>query len=495
MTKTKITAKSFDSITMDRAPFSDKCDPFVKIVGERAIKFETIRHFDMDRQSNSISFTIQPTNHQYIIPHATTLEMELQFKKTGAQNVPAVPTNAGDDEVFCVNLPGASLFKNVTLSVRGEEQQTLSTNHYGYKALIQHYMSYGNNMEELLDSTLYPRHYYVEDPEDVQNVEKTIVVAAGRNNDPPARQYQSVSSTNMEQRKLRQPWHKAWKVITPLFCDLFQGGKLQAVWPSSFKIQILMELAKPAFYCMTTNALGTAQSYYIHINKATLNVKYVEFFEDIQSKYLGQFKEGKALNFYYPRTQMISYNINQNTTQVMKSNIFTGVLPCQIVIAMTATEGFLGKYNLNPYNLHHYDLSELQVNINGVNKIPPNIHWDFEQKEYMSLYNLFLENCKRGVCDRNDLAHQITYKKFGNGFFFLPINIGPTVCMDTHNHIPMHTYGDLGLRLEFKKPLPQEVTLMVYGLYASNVELSIGSDSSHEIQVIVPLDKRSEADY
>lgn len=496
MTKTKPNAKGFESTYVDRGgdTYPDKCDPFVKIVGEKAIKSETMRHFDMDRQGDSISFTIQAANHQYIILHATTMELELEFRRLDGSVITEAEANAqGEEEVYCTNLPGASLFKSVTISVRGEEQPSLSTNHYGYKAMLQHYQSYGNNLMGLTQSTLLPRHFFVENSEDVELRERTIAKTdANGQAIVPAATYKSVSTTNLEKRKkLFHPLHKPWTVVTPVYADLFQAGKVQSLWPSAFRPTATFELQRPAFYLLCQKDRGEQKGYYIHIRRATLNVKYVELFPEVQERFLKEFRSGGKLNVFFPRTTLVSYNVNKNTTQVMKSNIYEGILPAQIIICMVSTESTLGKYHKNPYYLHHYNLKNIEVTVNGVNKIPSNLHWSFAKKEYLTLYNFFLENSKRGTCDRSDMAHQITYEKFANGFFYLPIDVGPTLCLDKHNHIPAHLYGDLGVRLEFETPLTEEITLQIFGLFHSNVELSIYDDLSHQIQVLVPLDRTS----
>lgn len=476
-------ASSFGSVILDSGPYPNRCDLFSQPVGERSIASEQVRFYKMNRQNNSLTFKIESIAHHFIVPHATTLRLKLRWRKANHD-----PLTAGTDEVYCVNLPGASIFSDVSLDIGGQTQTALTTDHYGYRAHMAHLMTYGVHTKELEDSTLFPRHWYREKGSDFKIQEKDIPVL-----DPerqPTGQTKKAlvwDSEGVLMRRLKhEPVDKDFEVITPVFVDIFQGNKDQMFWPADWVISLIFTLAKPSFYALTLEA-RKGHKFYLDIVDAELCVKYVTFF-DYSSSIKNKFLNGEKIYFPFTRENVLTFNYNAGTTQIIRSGIFNGKVPSQILIAMVPTANYLGSYTTNPYEYQHFDLTKLEVEVNGVPRVPANLKFNFEEGNYLQLYNWILENSRRGTCDRNDNAFAISYEDFKN-VTVIPVNINPTLCLDTHNHTPSHMIGSLSLRMEFAKPLPAETTVMIFGQFSSSIEFGTGN----EMQVFIPTPNVDES--
>ena len=60
-----------------------------------------------------------------------------------------------------------------------------------------------------------------------------------------------------------------------------------------------------------------------------------------------------------------TYNIQAGDYNWKKEDIYRGVVPNQIVLALCSSKGFNGSYSKKTFNFYHYNLNYLDVTVKG----------------------------------------------------------------------------------------------------------------------------------
>jgi len=67
-------------------------------------------------------------------------------------------------------------------------------------------------------------------------------------------------------------------------------------------------------------------------------------------------------------TLKLNLTANSGNEQVSIDHVFFGPFPEQILIALVKNIAFVDSANTNPYNVRHYDMKNLELYLNGVQR-------------------------------------------------------------------------------------------------------------------------------
>jgi hypothetical protein len=117
-----------------------------------------------------------------------------------------------------------------------------------------------------------------------------------------------------------------------------------------------------------------------------------------------------------------------------------------------------GNYNLNPFNLAHYDLRSAGFFVNG-QSIPNQIlETNFQNHEITSAYNAFLETANlldpSSECD-------VSLKNFGDGFTILGFNIDTSDQGGSMEFWSKAKQAHTKLELRFADPLNETINVIL----------------------------------
>ena len=102
---------------------------------------------------------------------------------------------------------------------------------------------------------------------------------------------------------------------------------------------------------------------------------------------------------------------NQQT--ISRDNIFMSRLPKKLIIGLVENDAFNGKKNLDPFKFQHYNMRQLELQIDGENVAGTPMSLDFRAQKYMRAYDGLLHALNKSYTDS---GLDISYAEFKNGF-------------------------------------------------------------------------------
>ena len=143
------------------------------------------------------------------------------------------------------------------------------------------------------------------------------------------------------------------------------------------------------------------------------------------------------------------------------SKLFTGgYLPKQIVVGMVETRALVGSYARNPFNFQHFNVSSINLKVNGVCVPQEPLRPDFPNGRCMREYNhLFMNTGKYRINSGNC----ISLADFKGGSTLFPFDLTPDQCNMYNIHVGKE--GTMSLEITWSTGLPQGITILVYAVY------------------------------
>ena len=166
----------------------------------------------------------------------------------------------------------------------------------------------------------------------------------------------------------------------------------------------------------------------------------------------------------YPLTHCATKNFTlpMGTSSIDVDSIFTGQRPNKIALGMVSNESFNGSYSKSPFNFKNYNLTSACLVVDGQQLPTKGMHFDFEEKFYIDGY-LALLQCTDTFLSNFD--NGISAERFANGSTLLCFDLTPDHDGGAGDHVTPRRNGVVKASLRFKKPLPETVTLLVFGQF------------------------------
>lgn len=192
---------------------------------------------------------------------------------------------------------------------------------------------------------------------------------------------------------------------------------------------------------------------------------------------------GKALatsaNAIYPflRTECKTFNIASGSTSFRYDNVFNNSYPQRIICVFVRSDSFSGKKELNPFLFHHFDLSQIEISVDGVSVPGRPISCKFDDKgrdavePYLRLYDCI------GSTNNPMFSNGLELTDFVQGYsiFAFPLNGGD---LGT-NYLEVMKSGNISVQGVFGTALDKSVTMILYSESSSVVEI----DESRNVTV------------
>jgi len=238
-------------------------------------------------------------------------------------------------------------------------------------------------------------------------------------------------------------------------------------------MNIKLTRAPEAFYLL---ALSDDNKVRITILDATLFITQVELKPPLLLADANVLGMKRKAHYSVTHTQIKTFTPSSGAQQVSIDNAFVGPIQERILIALVKNTSFIGSASTNPYNFHHYDMTNLVLYVNGVQYPPELLNMGCSSlfgatRAYKTLFS------STGI-QHDDRAHMITLEMFTKRFYILGFDLTPDIEAE-EEHICLPPQGNVRNEAQFKKPLPEPVTCILYAEFPGHIEI----DSSRNVIV------------
>ncbi len=339
--------------------------------------------------------------------------------------------------VGLINYPGACIFSQVDVSL-GNRLITQSSSTYPYRCLIEALINFDRDtLESVFSAGLFYRdtagHMDATDP-------------AGPNVGLMKRAAFTTASNVVE-------------LLAPIHSDIFFQEKLML---NGVDIKIRMTRGKDEFCLMRDDAIA----YKLNIVSASLFVKKVSVSPGVR---LGHAQALLSTTAKYPieRVCLKNFSIPPGSRVSNQENLFLGTLPKSIILAMTENAAFSGAYDKKPFAFKHFNLEFLALYRDGVQIPSKPFQPEYENGAAVrDFYQLVLSTGRH----LKNQALAIDRQDFLNGYTLYGFNLSPDE--DCSNHVSLTRSGNIRLEARFRQPLARSITIIVYAIFDSIVEIS-----------------------
>lgn len=368
--------------------------------------------YDFIIPSDGVDFTDLPF---------TRLEGAIEIVKSDGTKLTDSDLNA------YVNLLPHSLFKQVEVSINGQQVSDLSTPTYAYKCFIETLLSYP---EDVKSTSLMLEHFNKDTLGEESVYKKSCISFAKRH-------------------KAAAAGKIYFSII--LHSDLFHSEKY--LLPGC---EIRLKFIRNAD---SFSLLGDTLLSKIKIHDLRLQIRRVT----VDPSILDQIESGlssKPALFPITSSKIRTYTIHKDMKMDRVANVFRGILPRSIIVGFVKTKAFDGAIDGNPFIFEHFDLNQFQLYINGEPHFSQPLQPDFTTGNYFREYRWFLDNVGLGH-GFNSIG--LSMDEFKTNSFFIPIDLTPNLCNGVDLTIPQEGFVDI--MLGFKTSLTENVTMIVYASF------------------------------
>ena len=244
------------------------------------------------------------------------------------------------------------------------------------------------------------------------------------------------------------------ELIDRLHIDFFVQDKPLV---NGVRMKIKLYKNKDAFLLMSSE-VGAA--FKLQIMDVTLYMRKIRLVDQV-------YKDIVSRDIVYPitRVETKDYLSPQGVRNFYLTNISNGTLPKRIILALVLSEAYNGSYTHNPFNFQHFNLSKLELNINGAVYGGKPLEFDFANNKYLSGYWSLITATGKLPSHQGCTVSREEYK---GGYSLFAFDLTPTLC-GSDQYIDPQQSGDTNISLTFGVNLPASIIAFVYMEYNSKI--------------------------
>jgi hypothetical protein len=170
----------------------------------------------------------------------------------------------------------------------------------------------------------------------------------------------------------------------------------------------------------------------------------------------------------YPIRRVIckTFTIPTGYLDASHEKLFSGQLPIRLIVGLVDNRAYNGDREKNPFNFHHYSLSEIAVyldgQLHGLKPLKPN----FGSGRYVAAYtSLFGGTNKINRDEGNDISRS----DYANGYMLFAYDLTPDLAED--DHLNLTRQETVRLDLKFAEALAHTVTVVCYAEFHNVIEV------------------------
>ena len=380
-----------------------------------------------------IEFNISGGGQDYLDLANTQLYVKAQILRQNGN-----PLQDADD-VGPVNLFLHSLFSEVDISLN-DTQITSSNNTYPYRAYLETLLSYGPDAKA---SQLSSSMYY----KDTAGAMDEIAAVA---DDAP--------NKGLKARTLLTKGNRMVDMVGTIHSDLFFQDKYLL---NNINLRVRLVRSKDAFCLMGANDA----TFKVKIHECKLIVRKIRLNPSI---FLAHAKALEMENAKYPIRRAIcnTFTVPRGNLDVNQENLFSGRLPTRIVIGCVDNDSFNGAFHKNPFNIKHFNLTQLKIYLDGQQQSLKPIEPNFAANKYILAYSTLFSGTGKL---QKDEGIDITRTDYSNGYALYAFDLTPDLAEG--GHFNLLRQGNVRLELKFGAALVETTNVIVYAEFENIIEI------------------------
>ena len=206
---------------------------------------------------------------------------------------------------------------------------------------------------------------------------------------------------------------------------------------------------KPEFCLLSADI---APAYKIIIVDAILYVKKIELTPSVFNA-INSVLNDKNAQYAITRTTPKVFTVPRGQQSQHIGNAFLGEIPKHIAVCMMDNDSYNGNYQKNPFNFKHYDLTQIEISVNG-EEVP------FKPlKLFVTAYNTLFSGTGKLYGNSGSIIKREDYSE---GYTIIVADLTP---FEIGDNFDLKAEGTLSIDLVFKSPLPATINVLVYAEY------------------------------
>jgi len=399
-------------------------------------------------EKGPIQITVQPEGDYFIDPGTFEIHADFCIEKWDASGKQYTALEDSDKaKVAPINMFTKALWKDIEVYLNQQQVSLVATTAYPIKAYLETILSYGENAAHTLLST----SHYVKIPPGKHDV---------IGDDNPA-----FSTLNQIIEKSK----------TVRMCDVLHT-----------ELSTMDRFLLPGLTIDFRFSLNSSTLYLMHANDASYRIRFTDCFLKFDRILLHE-QEHALIERQMARGARAIYPINRGTVRTKQigagevyarwQNLYSGVLPDDILICMVDSQAFNGASDKNVFNFQHFNLDTLSLKVNSQLLPVVPLQCDFSKKDALKAYKHMFNNI--GIKNSNAPC-LVSFQDFCEGTTIFPFDITPDKCSSFHSH-EKHS-GNIELDIRFKEPLAQGITIFAICNFSDRI-LITGPATQREIHL------------
>lgn len=328
-----------------------------------------------------------------------------------------------------------SMFSGIDLYLNNKIV-TSNMDTYPYRAYIENLFSFGSDSKE---SHLEAAEFWIEDD---------------------AEKFENFEGAGIKKRIGRVKLSKIDELWGRLHLDL---GMQEKYLPNGVEIRIRLNRSSPQFCLMSADDVPCK----VKINMAILKVRNIQLLP-VTGNELNQSIAHHNAKFPIRRVAVKTFTIGKDLRSKVEDHLFQGQLPKRVFIGLVTNEAFNGSFTTNPFFFQHFNLSKLDVSVDGHSvyghPLEPSFGTGHYLRSYMSLFQALGSQNQVQNCN-------ITLDDYKAGYCFWGYDLTPDQGADQDHLHPIKT-GNLRLELQFASALEDTVNVIVYAEFDNLIEIN-----------------------
>lgn len=403
------------------------------------ISYQQIRPINQLTPFSPVEFVVAGNNGlQYVDLRNSYLSLKLRIVhgSTGA-------ALKATEYIGPVNLIAHSLFEQVDLTLQGKLISTASS-HYPYKAYLRKLLEFGQASKGSQMTTQLWIKDTQPDSDDAKSGDPALVARA-------------------------KPFllSKQVHLISDLCHDLF---KMDRYILNQAEIGMKFYQSKPAFY-LTTDILNP--NFRIDIDEMVLNVCKVQINPAVIYAH-NQILQKTPAKYPYESTDIRMNAIPQGQVSFTFDNVCQGKRPKRIIIGFVNSSAVAGNYILSPFNFRNYDLSHINVYVDGQPVLGNAMNVSYDSTNGIDSVEPFLWMLKSYGKWLKDEGNQLNVDDIKNGYAIYVFDLEPS--FPERDHMFLLKQGFVRIEAHFNTPLPHPVTCITLADNLNYFEINLARE-------------------
>ncbi len=371
---------------------------------------------------SSIDFKISKTDSTAMIDPNMYLRMQ-------AKIITADDNDIDDaDNVAPINLWLASLFKSVEVWVKGQQLPVQS--HYPYLAYLAALFDYGN---EARTTFLKSALFY---PDTMGSFNSTDVSV----------------NYGFKNRHSKTSMSKSVDLFGPIFVDYFRTSR---PFLPELDIWLRFNRSSPKFSLMSSTATE-GKSYKVKIESAALYYKRIHITEPTARAIQTRLTREPAI---YPFTKRdVRISTHPTGLTVFEEDVYVGILPKRLLVGQVKQSNYTGSYLKNPLEFSDCDLSQISLEVNGMEVFSRPLEMDYTNNKYSHAYAMMVLNTTPFI-ERSDIP--IDFQSFGAGYNIYVYDLSSDMAAGKPHTSPAKS-GTIHLKLSYKQAPTEPIMVMTF---------------------------------